>query len=77
MRAQYGSAGEGAGAVLNTLIRQNADLGKSATGGLPIVAYDDKCNGYQDYLAATEELLNLLTPLPRSLRVIGTNAAVS
>jgi chromosome partitioning protein len=77
VRAQYGSAGEGAGAVLNTLIRQNADLGKSATGGLPIVAYDDKCNGYQDYLAATEELLNLLTPLPRSLRVIGTDAAVN
>jgi cellulose biosynthesis protein BcsQ len=76
VRLQYGTIGkEEAGAVLQTIVRQNADLGKSASGGLPIVAFDEKCSGYQDYLTATEELLCLLEPLSRHLQGVGFEAA--
>ncbi len=37
------------GVVLKTVIRRNTDLSKSATGGLPVVVYDEKCAGYADY----------------------------
>jgi chromosome partitioning protein len=48
------------GVVLKTQIRRNTDLSKSATGGLPIVVYDEKCTGYEDYRTATIELLDLI-----------------
>jgi chromosome partitioning protein len=48
------------GTVLQTVIRRNTDLAKSATGGLPIMAFDETSYGYEDYLKATQELLSLL-----------------
>ncbi len=48
------------GTVLRTVIRRNTDLAKSATGGLPIIAFDENSSGYEDYLTATQELLNHL-----------------
>ena len=47
------------GVVLKTAIRRNTDLSKSATGGIPVVVYDEKCAGYADYRDATIELLEL------------------
>ena len=61
--------------VLDTVIRLNADLGKSATGGLPIVVFDEKCNGFEDYRSATMELLTDLEKNAPRLRVVGTEAA--
>ena len=71
MRKQYGDA------VLGTLIRRNTDLEKSASGGMPIVAFDDKCTGYEDYLAVTTELLQLLEADRPALRIVGTKAVNS
>lgn len=61
--------------VLDTVIRLNADLGKSATGRLPIVVFDEKCNGFEDYKSATLELLTDLEKNTPRLRVVGTEAA--
>lgn len=71
VRKQYGDA------VLGTLIRRNTDLEKSASGGMPIVAFDDKCTGYEDYLAVTTELLQLLEADRPALRIVGTKAVNS
>jgi chromosome partitioning protein len=49
-----------AGTLLRSVIRRNTALAKSASGGMPIVAFDEKCTGYEDYLEATNELLKLL-----------------
>ncbi len=68
VRSQYGDA------VLSTVIRRNTDLEKSASGGMPIVAFDDKCTGYEDYLAATTEILRLLEADRPPLRIVGTKA---
>ena len=68
VRSEYGEA------VLRTVIRRNTDLEKSASGGMPIVAFDDKCIGYEDYLAATTEVLRLLEADRPSLRIVGTKA---
>ena len=61
--------------MLDTVIRLNADLGKSATGGLPIVVFDEKYNGFEDYKSATLELLTDLEKNTPRLRVVGTEAA--
>jgi len=58
------------GVVLKTAIRRNTDLSKSATGGLPVVVYDEKCSGYADYRDATIELLNLIEVTTPILRVV-------
>jgi chromosome partitioning protein len=58
------------GVVLNTAIRRNTDLSKSATGGLPVVVYDEKCSGYADYRDATIELLNLIEVTTPNLRIV-------
>src|SRR5215470_18059467 len=58
------------GVVLKTLIRRNTDLSKSATGGLPVVVYDEKCSGYADYRDATIELLNLIEVTTPNLRIV-------
>jgi|GEM_PF-2465086 len=58
------------GVVLKTLIRRNTDLSKSATGGLPVVVYDEKCAGYADYRDATSELLQLIEVTTPNLRVV-------
>ena len=63
------------GSVLDTIIRLNADLGKSATGGLPIVVFDEKCNGFEDYKNATTELLADLEENTPRLRIVGTETA--
>jgi chromosome partitioning protein len=58
------------GVVLKTAIRRNTDLSKSATGGLPVVVYDEKCAGYADYRDATMELLNLIEVTTPNLRIV-------
>jgi chromosome partitioning protein len=58
------------GVVLKTAIRRNTDLSKSATGGLPVVVYDEKCSGYADYRDATVELLNLIEVTTPTLRIV-------
>jgi chromosome partitioning protein len=58
------------GVVLKTTIRRNTDLSKSATGGLPVVVYDEKCAGYADYRDATMELLNLIEVTTPNLRIV-------
>jgi chromosome partitioning protein len=58
------------GVVLKTAIRRNTDLSKSATGGLPIVVYDEKCAGYTDYQDATTELLGLIEAATPSLHLV-------
>jgi chromosome partitioning protein len=58
------------GVVLKTAIRRNTDLSKSATGGLPVVVYDEKCSGYTDYRDATIELLNLIEVTTPNLRIV-------
>ncbi|MGE0822913.1 MAG: ParA family protein [Candidatus Binatia bacterium] len=58
------------GVVLKTAVRRNTDLSKSATGGLPVVVYDEKCTGYADYREATIELLDLIESTTPSLRVV-------
>jgi len=58
------------GVVLKTAIRRNTDLSKSATGGLPVVVYDEKCSGYADYRDATIELLNLIQVTTPNLRIV-------
>jgi chromosome partitioning protein len=58
------------GVVLKTAIRRNTDLSKSATGGLPVVVYDEKCSGYADYRDATIELLNLIELTTPNLRIV-------
>lgn len=68
VRAKYGDA------VLSTVIRRNTDLEKSASGGMPIVAFDDKCTGYEDYLASTTEILGLLEADRPPLRIVGSQA---
>ncbi len=65
------------GVVLKTLIRRNTDLSKSATGGLPVVVYDEKCAGYADYRDATVELLNLIEATAPSLRIVRPEIAAS
>jgi len=60
------------GVVLKTLIRRNTDLSKSATGGLPVVVYDEKCSGYADYRDATSELLQLIEVATPNLRIVRT-----
>ncbi len=58
------------GVVLKTVIRRNTDLSKSATGGLPVVVYDEKCAGYADYRDATVELLELIDVMTPNLRIV-------
>jgi chromosome partitioning protein len=58
------------GVVLNTMIRRNTDLSKSATGGLPVVVYDEKCAGYADYRDATLELLRLIESTTPALHLV-------
>jgi len=65
------------GVVLKTIIRRNTDLSKSATGGLPVVVYDEKCAGYADYREATVELLSLIEAATPSLRVVRPEIAAS
>jgi len=65
------------GVVLKTAIRRNTDLSKSATGGLPVVVYDEKCAGYADYREATIELLDLIEATTPNLRVVKTDLAAS
>jgi chromosome partitioning protein len=68
------------GVVLKTVIRRNTDLSKSATGGLPVVVYDEKCAGYADYRDATSELLDLIDVMAPNLRLVrpdSDEAAVS
>jgi chromosome partitioning protein len=65
------------GVVLKTVIRRNTDLSKSATGGLPVVVYDEKCAGYADYRDATIELLDLIEATTPNLRVVKTELAAS
>jgi len=65
------------GVVLKTAIRRNTDLSKSATGGLPVVVYDEKCAGYADYREATIELLELIEATTPNLRVVKTELAAS
>jgi chromosome partitioning protein len=65
------------GVVLKTVIRRNTDLSKSATGGLPVVVYDEKCAGYADYRDATIELLDLIEATTPNLRVVKTEMAAS
>lgn len=65
------------GVVLKTAIRRNTDLSKSATGGLPVVVYDEKCAGYADYREATIELLDLIEATTPNLRVVKTELAAS
>lgn len=62
------------GVVLKTLIRRNTDLSKSATGGLPVVVYDEKCSGYADYRDATSELLQLIEVATSNLRIVRPGA---
>jgi chromosome partitioning protein len=63
------------GVVLKTVIRRNTDLSKSATGGLPVVVYDEKCAGYADYKDATSELLELIEVPTPNLRVVKSEVA--
>jgi chromosome partitioning protein len=63
------------GVVLKTVIRRNTDLSKSATGGLPVVVYDEKCAGYADYKDATSELLDLIEVTTPNLRVVKSELA--
>lgn len=63
------------GVVLKTVIRRNTDLSKSATGGLPVVVYDEKCAGYADYRDATIELLDLIEATTPNLRIVKPEAA--
>ena len=64
------------GVVLKTAIRRNTDLSKSATGGIPVVVYDEKCAGYADYRDATIELLEVtdVTTTPQ-LRIVKSEVA--
>ena len=70
--------------LLSTFIRRNTDVEKAVTGGMPIMAFDASCNGYDDYRLATQELLAVfaemkrpqLTAVPPSLtRAIGSSQA--
>lgn len=63
------------GVVLKTVIRRNTDLSKSATGGLPIIVYDEKCAGYADYRDATSELLGLIEATTPSLHLVKAGMA--
>ena len=63
------------GVVLKTPIRRNTDLSKSATGGLPVVVYDEKCAGYADYKDTTSELLELIEVTTPNLRVVKSELA--
>jgi chromosome partitioning protein len=63
------------GVVLKTVIRRNTDLSKSATGGLPVVVYDEKCAGYADYKDATSELLELIEVPTPNLHVVKSEVA--
>jgi chromosome partitioning protein len=63
------------GVVIKTVIRRNTDLSKSATGGLPVVVYDEKCAGYADYRDATVELLDLIEVTTPNLRVVKSEVA--
>lgn len=45
--------------VFNTLVRNNIKLAEAIKEGLPINHYDKSCNGYEDYKALTEEIINL------------------
>jgi len=65
------------GVVLKTVIRRNTDLSKSATGGLPVVVYDERCAGYADYRDATIELLGLIEATTPILRVVRSEMAAS
>jgi len=65
------------GVVLETVIRRNTDLSKSATGGLPVVVYDERCAGYADYRDATIELLGLIEATTPILRVVKSEMAAS
>jgi len=62
------------GVVLQTAIRRNTDLSKSATGGLPIVVYDEYCAGYLDYREATIELLQLIEATTPKLHLVKPEA---
>jgi len=64
------------GVVLKTAIRRNTDLSKSATGGIPVVVYDEKCAGYADYRDATIELLELTDVTTPQLRIVKSEVAV-
>lgn len=63
------------GVVLKTAIRRNTDLSKSATGGIPVVVYDEKCSGYADYRDTTLELLELIDVTTPQLRIVKTEVA--
>jgi chromosome partitioning protein len=63
------------GVVLKTAIRRNTDLSKSATGGIPVVVYDEKCSGYADYRDTTIELLELIDVTTPQLRIVKTEVA--
>jgi chromosome partitioning protein len=62
------------GAVLKSMVRNNTDLKKSATGGMPIVVFDNRCSGYEDFLNVTQELLTALEEDTPHLRVVGSRA---
>jgi chromosome partitioning protein len=64
------------GVVLKTAIRRNTDLSKSATGGIPVVVYDEKCAGYADYRDATIELLELTDVTTPQLRIVKSEVAM-
>jgi chromosome partitioning protein len=44
--------------VFKTIINRNVKLRESAGFGKSIIAHDDKSQGFQDYMALTEEVLN-------------------
>lgn len=54
LRQQLGSL------VFNTKIRKNITIAEAPLQSVNIVEFDPKCNGAQDYMAFTEELLNLV-----------------
>ena len=68
IREQY------SGAVLKAMVRNNTDLKKSATGGMPIVVFDNRCSGYEDFLQVTQELIAALEEDAPHLRVVGSRA---
>jgi chromosome partitioning protein len=43
--------------LFKTMIRDNAELEKSVSAGVPITEYNKNCYGYWDYRDFTEELL--------------------
>ena len=45
------------GKVFRTLVRKNVRLAEAPSFGLPVILYDDECNGAEDYRALAREVL--------------------